>query len=313
MEFLRYEFGGGWDIRRDFGGYQGFGLHTPPPAPPPSPPPAPPPSPPPMRANAQPQTWSAMNPSPNHFAYNDCAKGLPSRLVSTSPVYDTDDSADPKAFLRRPIVFPSEAKPVHPTSSVPSPGQTLGQANCLTETRDEGIGLVCPSRQDTEYSVSTNEDESDEESTIGPEDGWAAILVDKLMDIFARKYYPGLDRLFENNANREHGNGDHSTDGSSQNSRNTSSESASCESSMFASSVSSFSGQKHARYNGDDGDDYQDEDDPSQRKRSKLLESGCEGNAKKRFACPFFKRKPARYISQRMCPGPGWESVHRLK
>jgi len=124
-------------------------------------------------------------------------------------------------------------KPAHPTASVSAPGQTLSQAKSLGGISNEGIDIVCPSRQDTECSVSTNEDESDEESTIGPEDGWAATLLDKLMDRFAENYYPGLDRLFENRSNREHGNGEGSTEGNSRDSRNTSSESTSCESSMF--------------------------------------------------------------------------------
>ena len=31
------------------------------------------------------------------------------------------------------------------------------------------------------------------------------------------------------------------------------------------------------------------------------------------FACPFFKHNPSRYMSWRSCPGPGWNSVHRVK
>jgi len=31
------------------------------------------------------------------------------------------------------------------------------------------------------------------------------------------------------------------------------------------------------------------------------------------FACPFFKRDRQRYQRQRLCPGPGWTTVHRLK
>jgi len=32
-----------------------------------------------------------------------------------------------------------------------------------------------------------------------------------------------------------------------------------------------------------------------------------------RFACPFFKRNPQKYMSNRTCTGPGWTSVRRVK
>lgn len=40
-----------------------------------------------------------------------------------------------------------------------------------------------------------------------------------------------------------------------------------------------------------------------------------EDNVPLRFACPFFKKDPATYSNAfyRSCPGPGWNSVHRLK
>jgi hypothetical protein len=33
----------------------------------------------------------------------------------------------------------------------------------------------------------------------------------------------------------------------------------------------------------------------------------------RRFACPFFKRRPAEYMQKKSCPGPGWDNVHRMK
>jgi hypothetical protein len=38
-----------------------------------------------------------------------------------------------------------------------------------------------------------------------------------------------------------------------------------------------------------------------------------EGTQSLRFACPFFKRNPPRYMHFNSCPGPGWNDVHRLK
>jgi len=32
-----------------------------------------------------------------------------------------------------------------------------------------------------------------------------------------------------------------------------------------------------------------------------------------KFACPYFKRNPRKYQRIRACPGPGWDTLHRLK
>lgn len=46
-----------------------------------------------------------------------------------------------------------------------------------------------------------------------------------------------------------------------------------------------------------------------------LLEDTLDGNqtTPRRFACPYFKHKPAKYSTERACLGPGWTSVHRVK
>jgi hypothetical protein len=31
------------------------------------------------------------------------------------------------------------------------------------------------------------------------------------------------------------------------------------------------------------------------------------------MACPFFKYDPDKYKTERTCPGPGWDDVHRVK
>ncbi|KAI1810434.1 hypothetical protein GGS20DRAFT_186249 [Poronia punctata] len=36
-------------------------------------------------------------------------------------------------------------------------------------------------------------------------------------------------------------------------------------------------------------------------------------NGSVRFACPYYKRNPQKYMCQRTCIGPGWPSVHRIK
>lgn len=58
----------------------------------------------------------------------------------------------------------------------------------------------------------------------------------------------------------------------------------------------------------DDGDDH---DDGGNSKRIRVQGSLTYSN--KRLACPYFKKKPSRYHTWRSCPGPGWETTHRLK
>lgn len=55
---------------------------------------------------------------------------------------------------------------------------------------------------------------------------------------------------------------------------------------------------------GDDGDGGADS---PRVKRRKLTETSLK------FACPFFKRDPTHYQSERTCVGPGWTTIHRVK
>lgn len=53
-------------------------------------------------------------------------------------------------------------------------------------------------------------------------------------------------------------------------------------------------------------------DDPN--KRQKLVSDPKDGpSVSTKLACPFYKRDPEKYRNQRSCPGPGWNTVHRLK
>lgn len=65
---------------------------------------------------------------------------------------------------------------------------------------------------------------------------------------------------------------------------------------------------------GDEGgnDDGNDDGDEEGEQRPKLS-SGANSLLAPKFACPFFKRDPAKYQNFPGCPGPGWVSVHRLK
>jgi hypothetical protein len=56
-----------------------------------------------------------------------------------------------------------------------------------------------------------------------------------------------------------------------------------------------------------------DRDGDFPRKRRKLQTVTGEGPKGRRFACPFFKRRPESCMKHRACAGPGWETVHRVK
>ncbi|KAK3315592.1 hypothetical protein B0H66DRAFT_347417 [Apodospora peruviana] len=60
----------------------------------------------------------------------------------------------------------------------------------------------------------------------------------------------------------------------------------------------------------DDGDD-DDGDTPRQPNTKRVSRQVFE--KKLLFACPYFKRNPSKYRTQRICCGPGWEAVHRVK
>lgn len=38
-----------------------------------------------------------------------------------------------------------------------------------------------------------------------------------------------------------------------------------------------------------------------------------DDEGKRKLACPYYLRHPKKYMEERSCPGPGWDSVHRLK
>jgi hypothetical protein len=48
-------------------------------------------------------------------------------------------------------------------------------------------------------------------------------------------------------------------------------------------------------------------------RRAVLDAVGTGEGAKRKFACPYFKRNPNKYRQWTSCPGPGWDEVHRVK
>lgn len=61
----------------------------------------------------------------------------------------------------------------------------------------------------------------------------------------------------------------------------------------------------------DDMEQDQDTDSEEEDRPHKLAKQGSSGNH--RFACPYFKRSPEKYMNDRTCVGPGWLTVHRVK
>ena len=58
-------------------------------------------------------------------------------------------------------------------------------------------------------------------------------------------------------------------------------------------------------------EDEGEEDEESSRKRSK--KPRIDDVPSKKLACPYFKRDSKQYRFWRSCPGPGWDTVHRVK
>lgn len=58
--------------------------------------------------------------------------------------------------------------------------------------------------------------------------------------------------------------------------------------------------------------DDHDEEGANKRRRGSLVTVD-SSEIGVRFACPFYKHDPNRYRNQRTCPGPGWQTVHRMK
>lgn len=66
------------------------------------------------------------------------------------------------------------------------------------------------------------------------------------------------------------------------------------------------------RFPKEDGDEDDAEFPPS--KQPRTGEPSSEAlHRRGRFACPYFKRNPDRYIMRRSCVGPGWDEVRRVK
>jgi hypothetical protein len=76
--------------------------------------------------------------------------------------------------------------------------------------------------------------------------------------------------------------------------------------------ISRNSAKRKSRSNDHLPPDDSEEDGPSKRRRGSLA-TVASSDTSLRFACPFYKHDPIRYRNRRTCPGPGWQTVHRMK
>ncbi|KAL7629647.1 hypothetical protein AAE478_001169 [Parahypoxylon ruwenzoriense] len=69
------------------------------------------------------------------------------------------------------------------------------------------------------------------------------------------------------------------------------------------------------RKSGPGREDSGDEDSESEKNHPRRPQKQPRHDAppSRRFACPYFKRSPQKYMHQRACSGPGWTSVRRVK
>ncbi|KAH8898428.1 hypothetical protein GQ53DRAFT_837335 [Thozetella sp. PMI_491] len=69
---------------------------------------------------------------------------------------------------------------------------------------------------------------------------------------------------------------------------------------------------KRGRQDDDEGEENEDDGDGDRRPLKAKKRNSANAKVPK-LACPFFKRDHRKYQNWRSCPGPGWDTVHRIK
>ena len=158
-------------------------------------------------------------------------------------------------------------------------------------------------------SVTFEEFDSDTETVTSCSRNAGPNLLDRLMADFVQRYYAALNGILNSGHMRVvHQSGTSSSTGSASNSSDGTSHTGSNETGSSQSGSSPPSaGKKHGRSN-----DREGSDDRQESERRKRINAGPAGPSRK-LACPYYKRRPHIYQSRKSCPGPGWDSVHRLK
>ncbi|KAK1851388.1 hypothetical protein CCHR01_05965 [Colletotrichum chrysophilum] len=208
------------------------------------------------------------------------------------------------------VVLPGEAPAIgdHDHSAgTPSPPSTtiprhsLSEINAARIASDEEMDTasecVTSSQSILESSCSSSSFSSHESDRLSAS-AWKTILLDRLMEYFYSVISPSL--------------ASEATIQAQAGQRESTRKGAVAGRLMSGSSATQggHSKENSKRRSEDHGADRSGDGD--EQKRPRLTSSSTEVS---RLACPYFKKTPQRYCTSkwRSCPGPGWETVHRVK
>ncbi|KAF4441589.1 hypothetical protein F53441_11993 [Fusarium austroafricanum] len=84
--------------------------------------------------------------------------------------------------------------------------------------------------------------------------------------------------------------------------------------SQESSSQSTGNFPSHRKRNHDESSNSDNHDeDQGGNKKKRPISSGLSPDDERLFACPFYKRNPQKHPKARICSGPGWDSIYRVK
>jgi hypothetical protein len=165
--------------------------------------------------------------------------------------------------------------------------------------------LASPILQDDESLAETESSYSDVSMEITPPESPQTELLHKLMTAFSTLFHKNLQHIASAIlAVQQYKDGN----GNSIKSASSTGGSRAGE----APSSNGASGKRKRAGQEDDDNDELGGDANGGNKSRRTKPTGSDAPTIK-FACLFYKRNPVRYKTSRSCPGPGWDSVHRLK
>ncbi|KAF0329289.1 hypothetical protein GQ607_003598 [Colletotrichum asianum] len=208
------------------------------------------------------------------------------------------------------VVLPDEASTIgdhHHSAGNPSPPSTTTPRRSLLEinaariTSDEEMETasecVTSSQSILESSCSSSSFSSHESDRLSAS-AWKRILLDRLMEYFYSVISPSLasEATIQTQAGQ----------------RESTRKGVIAGRLMSGSSATQGGQSKENSKRRSEDHEADRSDDGDEQKRPRLGSSASEVS---RLACPYFKKTPQRYCTSkwRSCPGPGWETVHRVK
>lgn len=231
------------------------------------------------------------NPRGNHNSNNDTAPASPDSVESPPVEVEFANKADFKTNT--------------PQNEYSLEGEDAkdDDANGIDKTALSPEGTEAPSSS-TSTTFSSVESVTDSDAGISAvisREQQKLVLVDRLM----RYFYAWLDPRIGTSA-RGHNDGTSNSNTSFSPSRI---------SSTVATSSSAISGEhgikRRREESSERGDNHSDEDDRKGKRRKR--DNNVAVEIIRKLACPYYKHEPSKYQTWRSCPGPGWDTVHRLK